>query len=81
MTADEAIEAIARHVIGHHSRAVEDDWENYPEVGEHDWERIVHRVELLAPEFVYPQEAVDALAARADDDTQDQHSVEQGGQK
>ena len=67
MTEDEAIETVARAVLAESIDDL-DAWDSWPEVGEHDWERIVNKVEELAPE-VEPKrldEAMALLKARAE---------------
>jgi hypothetical protein len=40
---DHAIKVVAREIVS----KVSPDWEDYPEIGEHDWERIVAEVKKL----------------------------------
>lgn len=48
MTTDEAIDIVARHVLA--CMAAEGvDWEDYPEIGEYDWERVADRIDVIAP--------------------------------
>lgn len=64
MTPDEAVEVIARHILA--QAAAEADWEDYPEIGQHDWDAIVRKVDQLAPIPARFGEALRILANRAD---------------
>ena len=46
---------------------VDEDWGEYPELGQNDWERVIERVEALAPHPPAEQymEAYALLEARA----------------
>lgn len=68
----EAIDVIAKQAI----KAATDDspgytvsWENYPEIGENDWARVVERVDeitaLIAPDQPEFEAAYDYLMDRA----------------
>lgn len=71
----EAIDVIAKQAI----KAATDDspgyavsWENYPEIGEEDWVRVVARVDeltaLMAPEQAEFEAAYTYLTGRAQDE-------------
>lgn len=66
---ERAIEAVAAHVIATSvQRDLGERWEDYPEIGEHDWERVAEQVEEMLPR-VSPtrfREAYARLEARAD---------------
>ncbi len=48
-----ALDTMAREIL---ARAVEDlDWEDYPDVGENDWDELKRRVASLAPRQRAPQ--------------------------
>lgn len=70
-TVEIAVDIVARHVIARMTDMYEqgEQWENYPEVGQFDWERVENRVGQLTQ---YPDEndykaAYAFLVARADD--------------
>jgi len=68
VTPEQAIDIIARTALAADSSSVEDAWENYPEIGEEDWEWVIQRAEELR---VYPsddeyREAYALLSARAE---------------
>ena len=69
MTPDEAIELVATSFIEScldaDFRAI--GWEDYPEIGEHDWDRVIDRVAALTPEVDLEElsEALRFLAERA----------------
>lgn len=70
MTTAEAIDIIALHALANRTESIEDSWENYPEIGEGDWEAVVARADELR---TYPsddeyQEAYALLTARAEGD-------------
>jgi hypothetical protein len=54
VTVDDAVDVIARHILARAAVAAECDWDEYPEVGETDWNAVLDRVVFLAP---YPDEA------------------------
>jgi len=67
VTDTKAIDIIARHALANAVFDIEDSWENYPDIGERDWEWIVHEAGQLLP---YPDkakydEAYALLSARA----------------
>lgn len=45
---NEAIEIVAQHAIAAAVSSGTVDWEDYPELGEHDWERVLTRMEMNA---------------------------------
>jgi hypothetical protein len=49
MTTEEAVDTVARQVLAVLAADAEDQWENYPEIGEGDWADVVERVQVLAP--------------------------------
>lgn len=70
--ADEAIETVARWVLGNLMEEVSLKWDEYPEIGECDWDDVCSRVYELAnegapsiPEF---RAAYAVLEGRADHD-------------
>lgn len=71
----EAIDVIAKQAIksatdDHPGYAV--SWENYPEIGEEDWARVVERIDeltgLMAPDQAQFEAAYDYLTERANDE-------------
>lgn len=73
MTGDEAIEIIARHAVARSVESLaEEGWDFYPEIGEHDWERIVAKAQELRPwpEAAEFKEAYKLLEARAETDAE-----------
>lgn len=51
MTPEQAIDLVALDVIaGGACDRVAEGWENYPDLGEHDWQRVAEAVERLAPD-------------------------------
>jgi hypothetical protein len=68
MTPEEAIDTVARHVVGNAVETfVEDGWDLYPEIGEQDWERVVAKTRELVPEHTVERyrEAYKILEDRA----------------
>lgn len=68
----EAIDVIAKQAIKSASANFQPvEWENYPEIGEQDWVRVVERVgeiaALIAPDQSEFEAAYDYLKERADD--------------
>lgn len=64
-----AIEVVAAFALAYYATEIA-DWEDFPEVGEHDWERVVEEMRRLAP---FPEEgsfewAYKILEERATDD-------------
>lgn len=59
MTHEEAIDVIAWHVLGQAviRGAADSEWEDYPDIGEHDWEKIAAKVDHLAE--IFPFDAQD----------------------
>lgn len=53
MTVQGAVRVVARHVI---ASAVENQygemWEMYPDIGEHDWDRVCEEVEVILNESI-----------------------------
>lgn len=62
-----AIEIIAREAIARKAKSVEDSWEDFPEIGEQDWEMVVQCADerLLAPTVEEYEWAYALLSARA----------------
>lgn len=51
---DRAVDLVAHHVIASLVAAADgaaEEWENYPDIGEYDWQRIVDRVAWLLDEL------------------------------
>lgn len=46
---DEAITIVADEVLAALAEGAAEQWENYPEIGEDDWNRIVKLIERKAP--------------------------------
>lgn len=46
---ENAIETMALAVLAKLAKRAEDEWECWPEIGEHDWTRVVEVVSRLAP--------------------------------
>lgn len=69
MKPEEAIEIIAHHVVVQGaSRFVETHgWEAYPDIGEHDWNRVVEKVVELTPDVDF-DEAYRVLSKRANNE-------------
>lgn len=67
---DRAIDTVARAIVARLPRGIL--WEDYPELGEHDWEALVKRVDELtdgmAPSPTILKAALDLLASRADNE-------------
>jgi hypothetical protein len=49
MRAVDAIKIVARQVLADLAEYAAEQWENYPEIGEHDWDAVVTEVVRLAP--------------------------------
>lgn len=70
MTPDEAIDVVAKSFIEScldpEFRAI--GWEDYPEIGEHDWDRVIDRLADLTPKVDLEElgAALLLLGARAD---------------
>jgi len=68
---DDAIETVARRLVAstaeHHAG---EEWENHPDIGQHDWERIESRASMITSELDVPQDkyerAYQFLADRAE---------------
>ena len=64
-----AIKAVARELVALAvERYARDGWEDFPEIGENDWDRVVEKAQKLAPwprptDFI---EAYGVLEARAE---------------
>ena len=52
---DQAIATIARQIV---SSQFEDEWEDWPLIGEHDWEVLLNQVRRVRVELRPPPEAV-----------------------
>jgi hypothetical protein len=66
MRADHAIRIVAKGILENLAEDVADGWGLYPEIGEHDWERVVAEVERLAPPVGGFAEAYALLESRAE---------------
>ena len=67
-----AIDIIARAAIARVAESIEDEWENFPEIGEQDWEMVVQCAEemLLGPTVEEYEWAYALLSARSGEDTE-----------
>lgn len=70
MTVEEAIEVVAREVV-FRALVLEEayEWEDFPEIGQHDWDRVVIEIGQLAREVQDGgrfDEAYKLLAERAE---------------
>lgn len=66
---EEAINVIARVILGKAVADARDDgWQDYPELGEYDWDRVVERAKEIAadPSFDEFEAAYDFLTNRGD---------------
>lgn len=67
---DNAVDVIARHCLSvlALSAKPDDAWEDYPDIGEHDWARVILRMASLAPipEIEEYRQAYDHLRLRAE---------------
>jgi hypothetical protein len=72
MRAGDAIKIVARQVLADVAEYAAEQWEEYPEIGEHDWDAVVTEVVRLAPvdatstDFV---EAYSLLESRAESES------------
>lgn len=64
MTPEQAIHIVAMQLVANAAREIQ--WEDSPEVGEHDWRRIAEDCMDLTPEPERFDDAVTLLEARAD---------------
>lgn len=72
MTLDEAVAIIAQDILAHAAEGTQ-GWENYPDIGEDDWERVMIKVDQLAtpwPDRVAFLEAHEFMENRAKFDSQ-----------
>lgn len=62
-----AIRIVARHAIAN-AAAIDIDWEDYPELGERDWEAVEAEINRLTPtpDLDRFDKAYELLAARAE---------------
>lgn len=51
LNTDAAIDVVARHAIA--AIVLQISWEDYPEIGEHDWDRLIEHLDAIAP---FPEE-------------------------
>ncbi len=68
MSPEQAIEIIAKAALADAAEWMAGQWERYPEIGEHDWTRVVDALDRLAP-YPAPEEFAEAyelLEARAE---------------
>ena len=70
MTPEQAIEIVATDIVAGIRNEQEPQWEDYPDIGEYDWERIdarVHELLQTPPKYVRSQfeAAYAALKERA----------------
>jgi hypothetical protein len=56
-----AVQTVALQVLAKLAADVVEQWESYPEIGQHDWENVIRKVLALAP---YPADS-DYTAAYA----------------
>jgi hypothetical protein len=65
-----AVREVARHAIADAVRLNPPRWEDYPDIGEHDWEAIAAEVERVLDRLAAQREKYDCayrvLAGRAD---------------
>lgn len=66
MRSKKAIRIIARHAISN-AAGMDIDWEDYPELGERDWEAVKAEINRLTPipDLDRFDKAYEALSARA----------------
>lgn len=69
-----AVDEVAKRVIHIilNAESVYEEWENHPEIGEHDWNAVVYRIRQLADD-INPDDAVydaayEFLKDRAEDE-------------
>jgi len=64
VTVDEAYGVIVKHALYESVKRV--GWEDYPEIGEYDWERIAYMIAVLKPVVDWEQfeEALSLLIER-----------------
>lgn len=64
-----AVDVIAKNLLTSCAAVCEKDWEDYPDLGENDWEQVRNRVrdlvDLLAPSPPEYEAAYEYLAERA----------------
>lgn len=75
MTPFEAIEIVARDVIQDAVEfgSIDDKWEDYPDLGKWDWERVVHEARRMAKSSYSDSqfdEAYALLSARVNEDAE-----------
>jgi hypothetical protein len=46
---DEAIDTVARQILWALAEDVAERWDEWPELGQYDWEAVTQRVQVLAP--------------------------------
>jgi len=70
MTVTRAITIVAQAVVANSVSIGDDDWEDFPDVGEHDWEMVVHVADAIAaqPDPDELHAALVLLAARAEEE-------------
>lgn len=70
--AESAVREVARHAMAAAVRRNPPQWEDYPEIGEYDWEAVEAEVERVAGRLAAQQEKFDCayrlLASRAGDE-------------
>lgn len=70
MTPEEAIKVVARYAAAQMMAEVAENWDGYPDIGEFDWERVVHAADELAdelePDMGEYNAAYELLAGRAE---------------
>lgn len=67
---ESSIDLMARYMLWQLVDVERVRWENYPELGEHDFERIIERIEQIAPpcpDMHERQAAYEFLSNRADE--------------
>ena len=62
MTPEQAILHVAQQIAANAVRQVE--WEDYPDIGAYDWDRIVAELQRLVPESRHFNEAITILEQR-----------------
>ncbi len=67
MTLDEAITIVAEMLLSGVADDAQHEWENYPDIGENDWDAVITKAADLAPlpDADEYRQAYDLLSARA----------------
>jgi hypothetical protein len=62
LSLDEAIDTVAAQLLANAVKELQ--WEDMPDIGQHDWEAVVDRARFLAPSPVRFDEAITMLESR-----------------